>query len=758
MKYIKNSKLILGLVLTSAVAFTACSDDFLKEKKNYNTETKDIYNYYSSANARISNLYQACMPNIQASRTYQFPSMGYADEHSQATEEYTGFSVFVDPQKNLNTVSGNSQCPDYFTYAYQRIRNVNDAIEGLETSTLNEEQKDELLGQAYFFRAWCYYYIFRYYGGVPLVKNVQDPVASSITPRSSSKETFEFICDDLDKAATMLYKKTVESRWATTDYGKVTTATALALKGRVMNLWASPLFNRDNDEKRWQAAYEFQEEALKTIDASGFGLAYEGDPGANGKGWAMAFLDLSNSKEGIFVTRYNTHIPDQAPDYQRNNIWEQGARPANTLGNNGKEPSAYIVDLFPMNDGLRPSTYDGYSKLTPSKVPYDAEHPFLNRDPRFYRTFAFPGVYWRFSGDPNSQNGQTANPYKGDQYILWNYVWYNDATKYYDPQSGDRWGADNLLGSVHGMYIRKFSDDLDVNSKPNYEWHTEGKSIGFRCCQSSTFEIRYAEVLLNLAEAACMTNKMPEAVSLMQRVRARAGYKAEDGQHSDASFGLQNSLSGDQAACMAAILYERQIEFAYEGKRAEDMRRWLMYDGGANFAALGSRALTGWGGNTLNWLGFKSLVGQRREQMEFRLQDDYNYTDGTSGRTWAIKGSTPAEREADNPDPVLKLMTRAERDAYAVDLSESAKNTKPLAEQLENLKSFYDKYLVRKMKKGDSYDSNNSQLTMTWQPRYYFFGLTQGNQDANPTLPQTAGWEDSKNGGANGTFDPAAAE
>ncbi len=47
---------------------------------------------------------------------------------------------------------------------------------------------------------------------------------------------------------------------------------------------------------------------------------------------------------------------------------------------------------------------------------------------------------------------------------------------------------------------------------------------------------------------------------------------------------------------------------------------------------------------------------------------------------------------------------------------------------------------------------------MTWQTRYYFFGLTQGNQDANPTLPQTAGWEDSKNGGANGTFDPAAAE
>lgn len=753
MKQITYSKLVLGLVLMSAAALSACSDDFLKEKKNYNTETRDIYNYYSAANARISDLYQACNPNIQASRTYQFPSAGYADEHSQATEEYSGFSVFVDPQENLNTISGTSQCPDYFTYAYQRMRNVNDAIEGLTESTLSEDEKNELLGQAYFFRAWCYYYLVRYYGGVPLVKTVQDPAPGSITPRSSTKECIEFICEDLDKAASMLYKKTVEGRWSMSDYGKVTTATALALKGRVLNLWASPLFNRDNDAARWQEAYTFQKEALATINASGFGLAYEGNPGVNGSGWAMAFLDLSSSLEGIYVTRYNRQIPDQTPDYQRNNIWEQGARPANTLGNNGKEPSAMIVDLFPMSDGKRPNSYDGYSKLEASSIPYDAAHPFLNRDPRFYRTFAFPGVYWRFSGDPNTATGETCNPYTGDQYMLWNYVWYNDPTKYDDVTSGDRWGADNLLSSVKGMYIRKYSDDYDVNASPNYIFKTEGKAIGFRCCESSTFEIRYAEVLLNLAEAACMTNNMGEAVAQLQRIRARVGYTAEN------NYGLQSDLSGNQNACMAAILYERQIEFAYEGKRAEDMRRWLLYDGGANFASIGARTLTGWGGNTLTWLGFKSLVGQRRENMEFRLKDQYNYADGTSGRTWATGNNTSAaERDATNPDPILKEMTRSERDAYAVDLSESAIKAQPLAEQLETLKSFYDQYLVRKTKKGDGYDSNNTQLTMTWQPRYYFFGLTQGNQDANSTLPQTVGWEDSKNAGANGTFEPAAEE
>ena len=92
MKYIQSTKVVLGLALTSALALSSCSDDFLKKKQNFNTQTSEIYNYYSAANARISDLYQACNPNIQATRTYQFPSMGNEDEHSQTTEEYTGFS------------------------------------------------------------------------------------------------------------------------------------------------------------------------------------------------------------------------------------------------------------------------------------------------------------------------------------------------------------------------------------------------------------------------------------------------------------------------------------------------------------------------------------------------------------------------------------------------------------------------------------------------------------------------------------------
>jgi len=751
------SKTVLGAAAVLAVSFTACSDTFLEDKKNYDNVSSEVYDYYSGANGRLNELYRICSPNIQAggSQIWQYTSMGMADDHSKSTEEYAGFGSFVDPQVTMNTMTGTRQAPDYFQgssqYAtYGRIREINDVIAGVTNGKLSADQKEEILGQAYFFRAWCYFSMVRYCGGVPIVKEVMQASPSSVVPRSTTKQCIDFICEDLDKAAEMLKPKTGNGQWLTGDnYGRVTTGTALALKGRVLLYWASPLFNRDNNPERWETAYSVMKEAKKEIDACGYGLGRASDPGVNGSGWAHMFLDISGNTEGVWVTLYNKEIPDQTPDYQRNNLWEQGARPANTLGNNGKTPTSMIVDLFPMKDGKRPAQYQ--NGLEASQYTYDPQFPFIDRDPRFYRTFAFPGEYWRFNGDPNT--AETCNPYKGDEYILWNYVWYNDPAKYDDPQQTEHFGADNLLGNVHGMYVRKFSDDLDVNGSPNYDFSTGGKSVGFRCCKTSTMEIRYAEVLLNLAEAACMTGNMPEAVEYLKKIRERVGYTGD--------CGLDAGLASSQSKCMAAILYERQIEFAYEGKRFEDMRRWLLFDGGVNFGSVGAKQLTGWGGNTCTWLGVQPFNDQRRDNMEFRLVDELNYADGKSGKEWERKSNIPAERDIDNPDPIIggksPKMSRKNRDAYAVDLSEKLVKS-PLVTQLDKLKEFYSTYLVRKTTKGDSYDSSNTPLKMNFRPHYYILGLTQGAQANNPTLEQNQGWEDYNNGGANGTFDPTADE
>lgn len=723
---------IFSIAFATAMAFSSCSDQFLQDKKNYDNTNEDAYNYFSGAQGRVDDIYYWSLPSVNDDPSWKYPSTGRADDQSKCTEEYSGFGAFVDPQKALTYQSGNNPVPDYFQgqannireSAWGRIRNINDAIRGVSGSTLSEEEKNQLLGQLYFFRGWCYYNLVKWYGGVPIITEVQDPVAESVVPRSTTKTCVDFICEDLDHAATLLAPFTTAGGWKQDDYGRVTSGTALALKGRLLVLYASPLFNRNNDVTRWERAYDEIKKSMATIDACGYGLAYEKEPGVNASNWAAMFCEVDNP-EAVFVTLYNTIASGGNPDYSRNNSWEHGVRPSNAQGGGGKTPAAMLVDMFPMADGKRPGSANTYTNLEESELPYNEDYPFLNRDPRFYRTFAFPGVRWTFNGDP--RNDKNYNPYNGTDYELWNYVWYSSTEDRENIESGKKYGSDNLLDNAKGFYVRKRSDDLDVNKSPRYVFDP---SNGFKYSATPYMEIRYAEVLLNYAEAACGAGHPEVAVEQLKRIRQRVGYTGE--------CGLQSGLSGNQAACMAAILYERQVELAYEGKRFDDLRRWMLFDGGTGKVegAPSSWNLTGWGGNTCTYLGFVPLNGQRRENLEFRVKKDYN--NGLGGTEWGIKG--------ENPDPLKEV----ERPA-AVDMRKS-----DLSTQLENLKSFYDVYLERNTKKGDAYNSNHNELYISFLPKYYFLGFTQGAMSNNGTLPQNIGWGDYNAGGSAGTFDPLA--
>ena len=725
--------------LTVALALTSCSDKFLEDQKNYDNAQSDIYNYYSGASARLADHYSWCLPSV-GDIAWNNPSMGSNDMCAKATEEYAGLSDLVDPEIELVSNSQTNSVPDFFQQqqnniqasVYGRIRNVNDCIEGIEGSTLTTEQKNNLLGQCYFLRAWCYYNLFKWYGGVPLVKATADPVAENVTPRATSKETKDFIIEDLEKAAKMLGT----TKASGTNYGRVTGGTALALKGRVLLLWASPLFNRASDKSRWTTAYETMKEDLDGINACGYGLYTANSSGAIGGTFAEQFLQSTFNQEAIFMTLYNQVANDDGLDVQKNNSWERGIRPSNT-GGSGKTASAYLINLFPMEDGRRPSNLadanvngvDTYTKLEVSGKTYNPEFPFVDRDPRFYHTFGFPGFRWAYSGDASLKDAR--NPSDGANYTLWNYVWYVDKDDEGNIDSGNSFGADNLFSSKCGVYVRKKSDDLDINTKPLYQYmatYTKGAAPFFSA--APLIEIRYAEVLLNLAEAACMSDHMDEAVTYLQQIRARAGYTAIN------NYGLQADLATDKATCMSAILYERQIEFAYEGKRFDDMRRWLLFDGGAGLASLKSSwALSGEITNTCTWLGVTPFNGQSRYNIEFRTANKY----GVGGKT----------QEASS-DPLVKAgVVRPD----GVDL----RNADALDDQISTLQKWYAANLKFQRKRGDGYyqtgDNVGSDKVVNFRAKYYFFGLSSGAQSGNKALPQTIGWEATVN---EATFDPLA--
>ncbi|MBQ5983204.1 MAG: RagB/SusD family nutrient uptake outer membrane protein [Prevotella sp.] len=742
-----NNKNIFSKALaltTIAMSLTACSDSFLEEKKNYgNFNQTTAYSDYNGAQERLNNLYYWLLPTSRSgdgngtNSPNDWTSVGNPDKWSKSTDEYGGFSIFVNPEEEV-TYNFTGDNFDFFYVAndvyspWGHIRNCNDIIENVEKSSLTEQQKNEILGQAYFFRGYMYYHLVTIYGGVPIVDHVQDPILGTdgdgsnlIEPRRTTKECVDFICKDFENAANML-----PDRWQNEaqDFGRITSGLAQAMLGKMLLYYASPVFNRSDDVTRWEAAYTANKTALEKLKAGNFGLAYPTSGGEkNGANWAKMWMDYTGSdgsvNEAVFITLHNTkaNVSGQ-PDYGKYNNWEHSIRPRNTNGGGGYTPTAEMVDLFPMADGLKPGE---------SKIPYDKLNFWLNRDPRFYRTFAFPGVEWQWSEggvsltDPSLSGIIPTDVYTtGKNYALWSYMWNDneeDLTKVttssgYWPelltQSTDK-------GSSHSIYVRKRTDDLHLHTSPFYEYiNSQSNPKGFMKNAAPLLTMRYAEVLLNFAEAACGANHYDEAVKALEEIRARVGYTASN------NYGLPTDISSDRAKLFAAILYERQIELAYEGHRYDDMHRWMLFDGGQGQSAIKpSWALTGFGGNTCTYLGVKPLNGTKRHQIILYCLD-VSETDPTEGN---------------RPEKALTL----DEDMSYINGTYNDDKVRELAE-------FYEIFLGRK---DVNLDGNDDALTINYRPTYYFLGLRQNAMQTNPTLHQTVGWHDLGRN-ADGLFDP----
>lgn len=745
--YKMNNKNIFSKALaltTIAMSLTACSDSFLEEKKNYgNFNQTTAYSDYNGAQERLNNLYYWLLPTSRSgdgngtNSPNDWTSVGNPDKWSKSTDEYGGFSIFVNPEEEVtyNFTGGNF---DFFYVAndvyspWGHIRNCNDIIENVEKSSLTEQQKNEILGQAYFFRGYMYYHLVTIYGGVPIVDHVQDPILGTdgdgsnlIEPRRTTKECVDFICKDFKNAANML-----PDRWQNEaqDFGRITSGLAQAMLGKMLLYYASPVFNRSDDVTRWEAAYTANKTALEKLKAGNFGLAYPTSGGEkNGANWAKMWMDYTGSdgsvNEAVFITLHNTkaNVSGQ-PDYGKYNNWEHSIRPRNTNGGGGYTPTAEMVDLFPMADGLKPGE---------SKIPYDKLNFWLNRDPRFYRTFAFPGVEWQWSEggvsltDPSLSGIIPTDVYTtGKNYALWSYMWNDNEEDLAKVTTSSGYWPELLTqstdkGSSHSIYVRKRTDDLHLHTSPFYEYiNSQSNPKGFMKNAAPLLTMRYAEVLLNFAEAACGANHYDEAVKALEEIRARVGYTASN------NYGLPTDISSDRAKLFAAILYERQIELAYEGHRYNDMHRWMLFDGGQGQSAIKpSWALTGFGGNTCTYLGVKPLNGTKRHQIILYCLD-VSETDPTEGN---------------RPEKALTL----DEDMSYINGTYNDDKVRELAE-------FYEIFLGRK---DVNLDGNDDALTINYRPTYYFLGLRQNAMQTNPTLHQTVGWHDLGRN-ADGLFDP----
>ncbi|HWJ27707.1 MAG TPA: RagB/SusD family nutrient uptake outer membrane protein, partial [Flavisolibacter sp.] len=440
-----------------------------------------------------------------------------------------GTNIFFDGTVSLGT----NEPTDYGTSLnsstsqpsnnWGKIRQLNVFIQSVRNSPLPSYTKNKFIAQALFFRAYRYFDLVRIYGGVPLVLQPLDAVGdeakkAALLPRNTTSECMKQIVSDLDTAIAYL-----PGRWNTTGaWGRITSGAAAAFKGRALLYYASPQFNPNDLPERWQAAYDANLQAKTILDANSFGL--------NSSYQKLWFTEVNNP-EAVMVTGYNNSTGDQT---KKNNSWDNSTRPK-YLGTSGgsNQPSWEMVKAYPMKDGKMPG--DPTSKYT-----YSDQLFYKNRDPRFDATIAYNGCTWPINGNAN--------------YKLWTY--YETSSK-----------STEQNATSTGFYCRKaIGESTYPSNDPQY-------------CGTDWIEIRYAEVLLNLAESAIGINKLgvaDESYSGIIAVRKRAGI--EPG--ADNLYGLTAGMS--RSDLFKAVLFERQIEFAFEGKRFWDLRRWKLFESTLN--------------------------------------------------------------------------------------------------------------------------------------------------------------------------------
>lgn len=506
----KTFKMLLTGIAAS-VFLGSCTKEVLNKQNLVSSTANQIFNDSITVKYNLDYIYDQNLP------TWFGNTGGSIGTPNGLSDEQYSDNAYVKGTVTNETVTdiGTSLSP---TNSYGKIRTINTFIRDVNAGSVAAATKKRFVAQALFFRAFRYFDLVRLYGGVPLVLTPLDglgdasKVAAQI-PRSSTSACIKQIVNDLDTCI-----KYLPAKWTNADYGRITSGAAAAFLGRVLLTYASPEFNPNNDLTRWQAAYDANTLAINILSQNGYGL--------NPSYQNMWFNESYSNPEAVLITAYNTSQGDQQ---KKNNSYDNSTRPA-YLGTGGgsNQPTWDLVQAYPMRDGKAPGAS--------TKYPYSVQTFYKNRDPRFDATIAYNGCIWPILGNTN--------------YRLWTYYYYTksnlSATK-----------STESSATTTGFYLRKAIDPQVSASLVQYSG-------------TDWMEIRYAEVLLNQAEAAAEIGHLgvgQEAYVNLIAIRKRAGIEAG----TDGLYGLTPNMGHDDM--INAIMLERQIEFAFEGKRFWDLRR-----------------------------------------------------------------------------------------------------------------------------------------------------------------------------------------
>lgn len=591
------------IILCCAFCLTTSCSDFLDIKPLDRVSPDQVFKDTRGIKAVFASLYRN-MPmedfnyNPEGGFNYRTGPQGWPDP-GWSTSFYTDEST--NPRGTSVQMTGGY-------WAYSALRQINQLIETIPTVSMPMEQMESLLSEAYFIRAYTYFAMAKRYGGVPLITNVQQLEAGDAlyVPRSTEKQTWDFILEELDKAIAHLPNKYNAEEGPK----RATVWAAYALKSRaalfaasVAKYWdKAPLVGEAVDKKlvggftSTDANHYYQEcinASLEIIHNSGKHL-YKPNPSGPeeaAQNFQKIFENPTDSEVMNEILFSKGFIDGSVAQQKQGHSTDVMFNPSQTSPGfqyYGRfAPTLDLVDLYEdyTDNGegrshilsTRTDGEENYSVANPGEgldlsIPYrkynNLSDIFAGKDARLFASCILPGSMWK--GKEIVIQGGLIDE-NGNQLIYQDGSVEKDGKIYYTygGATPKEYSGFAQLGTVDfsnftstGFSLRKFLQ--------------EGKSVPGLICTSTTdfIDMRLSEVYLNYAEAVLESGLGDQGLAeeCLNAIRRRAA-------HTDV---IPLTLTN--------VLKERRVELAFEGQRYWDLIRrrdsHLLFDGSTMRKAL----------------------------------------------------------------------------------------------------------------------------------------------------------------------------
>lgn len=536
-----NNKILTLSVLT-ALASAACSD-YLDKEVDMSLKADNVFSKYDNTRGFLANIY-TYLPDA---------FVGYTDEQYRGASRdcmtdnaisYWDVHYYHGIQTDSYFANNHPFASSFWSNDYKAIRACNtfmtyasaDVIGNKDTGDDNTYLYDRYMSEARILRAIFHLDLASWFGDVVILGDDENgnPIilkageSSDLNrPRTAATDVFKWIADEMDEVKDKLpfrYSNEVDN------WGRINGATAYAVKSRALLYRASALHNPDNDKSWWKEAADAALDFMKknatqsnpyklytnaTIDAiNGSDL----DPTAN---YYNCFISTPHFNSEYIISR---------SEWTTRNI-ERLLSPCGFTGSENSvgrtNPTQNLVDCYETVNGL-PIDED---------PTYDAANPYVNRDPRLEQTILHQNSVW---GDAEQEEQRKVDVRPG--------------------------GADYQElhgGTTTGYYTKKFLNNMSFKKPTNY----------VHACPI----FRYAEILLNAAEALNEAGSTSDAYEYVNQVRARVGMPA------------YSNMSQDKLR--ERIRNERRIELCFEDHRFFDERRWKLFAENVSASAEKSKPL-----------------------------------------------------------------------------------------------------------------------------------------------------------------------